>query len=177
MPLTPNDIESQAFAKQLWGYRPSQVDNFLRAAADALSAQILDRDEMGRTVQGLNSELEAFRQKERALLDALTAAERLAEERKLEAKKNAEQILADARRQAEQIVAQTHTEITRLEQQILRLKVERESFEARLSAVIDEHRRLLEIRRQEVGVGDRLQVRTSMPPAIGNAAAPKPPHG
>ena len=39
------------------------------------------------------------------------------------------------------------------------------TFEFRLSGLLDEHRRLLDVRRQEALVADKLRARSSLPPA------------
>ncbi len=161
-PLTPLDIESRRFRRELFGYRKREVDRVLRAAADALSAANLRCEELERRVAELEKEVEGFHQRERTLLHALASSERLVEERKAQAQREAERILADARRQAEQVLSRTRAEVTRVEQQILRLKVERETFENRLLNLLDEHRRLVEIRRRESG----LEARSPVPPPL-----------
>ncbi len=167
MPLSPLDIESKRFRRELFGARRADVEAFLQASADALSQAILERDEAGRLVQASREQLEQHVRRERTLVEALAAAERLADEQKKRARQEAERIIADARRQAEQIIDRTRAEAERVEKQILRLKVERESFEARLNALIDEHRRLLEIRKQEVGVAEQIRARSMRPPGPG----------
>lgn len=164
MPLTPLDIESKRFRRELLGYNRREVESFLRACADALSQANLEREELQRAREALLRELEEFRSRERTLVEALASAERLAEERKAQAQREAERIMADARRRAEQLLEQTRQEMVRIEQQIIRMKIERETFENRLNALIDEHRRLLEVRRQEAGIVERLRARTTRPP-------------
>ena len=163
MPLTPLDIESRRFRRQLLGYRRSEVEQFLASAADALSQAILEREELARQLKATREELESFRQRERTLIEALSAAERIAEERKQAAQKDAERIIADARRHAERIIASTREEVIRVEQQIMRLKAEREGFESRLAALLNEHRRLIELRRQE-GRAAEPGSRSTLPP-------------
>jgi DivIVA domain-containing protein len=166
MALTPLDIEGRRFARRLFGYASSEVRAFLRECADALSQANLEREELSRRVQSAQEELESFRQREKTLIDALAAADHLAEERKATAQAEADKIVAEAHRHAEQMIARTRNEVSRVEQQILRLKIERETFENKLTALIDEHRRMMEVRRQELGVADRLTGRSSRPPAI-----------
>ena len=166
MPLTPLDIEARSFGRQVWGFHRGQVASFLRACADALSQANLEKEDLQRSLLAVRGEVDDFRQREKTLIEALAATERLAEEKKAIAQAEAEQIIAEARRHAEQIISRTRSELTRIEQQILRLKVERETFENRLTGLLDEHRRLLELRRQEVGVAERLQPRSTMPPPV-----------
>lgn len=195
MPLTPLDIESRNFKRELAGYSRREVDDLLRNAADALSQVNLEREELARLLSTARHEVDEYRSREKTLIEALAAAERLTEERRenaqreadrmlgetrakvermiidareqserlaAEAREQAEKMQADARLQAETLLQRTRAELSRIEQQIVRLKVERETFENKLVGLIDEHRRLIEIRRQEAGldrpratVGDR----------------------
>ncbi len=165
MPLSPLDIESHAFKAGFGGYRRAEVDAFLRSCADALSQTNLEKDELSRMLTAAREEVEGFRQRERTLVEALASTERLVEERRAMAETEAGRIIAEARRHAEQMISRTRAEMTRIEQQILRLKVERETFENRLRGLLDEHRRLLELRHQEVGVAEKLRARSPRPPA------------
>lgn len=166
MPLTPLDIEARRFRREIFGYSRNEVNEFLRAVADSLSQVNLEKEEFTRLYQDAHTEVDDYRQRERSLMDALTAAQKLAEERRKMAQDEAERIIAEARHHAEQMLGRTRAEMTRIEQQILRLKVERETFENRLAALLDEHRRLLDVRRQEAGVSDRLRPRSTVPPNI-----------
>lgn len=163
MSLTPIDIESRRFRRSLFGYRRDEVDHFLQQAADSLSQAVLEREETSRLSAQLRAEAEQVRRHERTLIEALAAGERLTEERRAVAQQEAERIVAEARRHAEQLIAHTRAEVTRVESQLQRLKIERETFESRLVALLDEHRRLLEIRKQEAGLADRLRTRTTLP--------------
>ncbi len=164
MPLTPLDIESRRFKREILGYSRREVDELLRAAADTLSQANLDREETVRVLDAARHEVDEYRSREKTLIEALAAAERLTEERKNVANQESERIMADARREAETLLSRTRAEVTRIEQQILRLKVERETFENRMISLIEEHRRLIEIRRQEAGLSDKLRPRSSVPP-------------
>ncbi len=164
MPLTPLDIDSRRFKREILGYSRREVDELLRSAADSLSQLNLEREELVRIVQTARHEIEEYRSREKTLIKALAGAERLTEERKALAQQEAERLLADTRAQAENLLSRTRAEATRIEQQILRLKVERETFENKLLALLDEHRRFVEIRRQEAGLSDKLRPRSSVPP-------------
>jgi DivIVA domain-containing protein len=163
MSMTAIDIESQKFGRSLFGYDRKHVEGFLREVADRLSEAVLERDELARQVGELRAETDRVKGQEKTLIDALASGERIIEERRQIAMHEAERILADARRQAEQVINRARQEVGRIESHLLRLRVERETFENRLTALLDEHRRLLEIRKQEAGLADQLRARTSLP--------------
>ncbi len=164
MTVTPLDIEGRRFKRELFGYSRREVDELRRLVADSLSETVLERDEQARLLAAVRKELDDHRSREKTLIDGLAAAERLTAERKALAREEAEKILREAREQAEQMLTRTRADLSRIEQQIMRLKVERENFENRLLALVDEHRRLVEIRRQEADLSDKLRGRTTRPP-------------
>lgn len=166
MTLTPLDIEGRRFKRELFGYSRREVDELRRVAADSLSEIVLERDEQARLLTAVRKELEEYRGREKTLIEGLAAAERLTAERKALAREEAEKMLRDARDQAEQMLGRTRGDLTRIEQQILRLKVERENFENKLLGLLDEHRRMVEIRRQEADLSDKLRPRTTRPPEV-----------
>ncbi len=164
MGLTPLDIESRRFKRELLGYSRREVDDLLRQSADALSQANLEREELTRVLLAARGEADDYRAREKTLIEALAGAERLTEERRALAEQDAERIMAEARLQAESLLSRTRNEMTRIEQQILRLKVERETFETRLLGLLEEHRRAVEIRRQEASLSDKLRPRSPVPP-------------
>ncbi len=164
MALSPLDIESQTFKREMGGYRRRDVDAFMRNVSDALQHANMEKEELARMLQAARGELDGFRSRERTLMEALASAERLAEERRAMAQAEGDRIISDARRHSEKIIERAREELLRIEQQILRLKVERQTFENRLSSLLDEHQRLLDLRRQESGVAEKLRGRTSAPP-------------
>jgi cell division initiation protein len=173
MPLSPLDIESRRFKRALGGYSKVEVESFLAQVADTLSNVILEKQELAQKVKGLLEELETLRSRENRLMDALSAAERLAEERKALANDEADRLVQDAHRRAEEIIKKTHEKLRRVEDQIARLQIERESFENRLSTLIDDHRRLIEMRREDARRD--LQARSAPKPPAGDQRTTQPP--
>lgn len=186
MALSPLDIESRSFRREPLGYSRREVDERLRAAADALSQVILERDDLSRMLQAVRHELDEYRTREKTLIEALAAAERLTEERKAVARQQAESLIAEARHKAETIVnetrqqaevllARTRADAARMEQSTVRLKVERDNFETRLFALLDEYRRLLETHRAAENQRIAASAAAVHGPSSGQAHGPTPP--
>ena len=74
MPLTPLDIESRRFKREILGYSRREVDELLRAAADTLSQANLDREETVRVLDAARHEVDEYRSREKTLIEALAAA-------------------------------------------------------------------------------------------------------
>lgn len=113
--LSPLDVRKKKddFRRSLRGYDADQVDSFLDIVADRLEELVTERRRLTERVADLEETLTEFRERERALNEALLAAQELREEarsqaerdaelKKKEAKSRAEDIVQDARRRAEE---------------------------------------------------------------------------
>jgi DivIVA domain-containing protein len=116
MDLSPLDVrkKKEDFDKVLRGYDPSQVESFLDVAAERLEELVSERRRLRDRVSTLEDQLSDYRERERALNDALLSAQELREDarsqaerevelRRQEAEARAEEILRDAREQAEEM--------------------------------------------------------------------------
>lgn len=165
MPLSPLDIETRRFRRRLSGYDRNEVESFLASAGDALQQANLFAEQRARRVQELEEELEGFRERDRQLVQALSASERLSEERLDQARSEAERIIAAAREQAELLIARTQKELHTIRLQIAEAKAERDRFFNELRSLIDQHRRLLDLRAEEAAKdGGALRARSPAPP-------------
>src|SRR5947199_9123685 len=75
--LTPLDVRKQEFRKSLRGYEPIGVEDFRMRVADALERVIRDRSVLEERVAALTEQLRAFREREKAMNEALVAAQQL----------------------------------------------------------------------------------------------------
>lgn len=113
--LSPLDVRKKKddFRRSLRGYDADQVDSFLDLVADRLEELVTERRRLTEQVATMEEQLTDFRERERALNEALMAAQELREEarsqaerdaelKKKEAKSRAEEIVQEARRRAEE---------------------------------------------------------------------------
>ena len=73
--LTPLDVRSQEFARTLRGYDRAQVDEFKLAISEELERLLRDRAQHEERLRSLQEQLRAFRDRERAMNEALVAAQ------------------------------------------------------------------------------------------------------
>lgn len=155
--LTAMDVEKQEFARKMRGYDTDEVRLYLKAVAEEIARLQLDnqtqREELGR----LSGRLEDFRERERTLQETLVTAQKMAEELKGKSAKEAELLVKEARLKAERILEQAQDQLQMLENEIGRLRLEKEAFENRLRAMLEEHVALLDLRKQEKGDLDNLR--------------------
>jgi DivIVA domain-containing protein len=104
-PLTPLDVRTQEFSRAFRGYDCAQVDEFMRGISEALERLLRDRAQHEERLRSAQDQLRAFRDRERAMNEALVAAQQLRVETRQQAEREAELLLREARADAERIVA------------------------------------------------------------------------
>lgn len=109
--LTPHDVRAQEFQRTLRGVDPAQVENFKERVAEELDRVLRDRVRLEERLKGHLEQLKAYRERERALNDALVAAQELRAEVQAQASRQAELILAEARQEGARIVASAEHEV------------------------------------------------------------------
>ena len=102
--LTPHDVRAQEFQKILRGFDPMQVESFKQRVAEELDRLLRDRIQMEERTRNSQEQLRAFRERERAMNDALIAAQQLRTDIQAQADREAEVVLKEARAEAARIV-------------------------------------------------------------------------
>jgi DivIVA domain-containing protein len=103
--LTPLDIRKQEFRKTLRGYDTLGVEDFRMRVADALEHAIRDRQVLEERVAALTDQLRVFRERERAMNEALVAAQQLRQETRAAAEREGEAIVREAELRAKSVEA------------------------------------------------------------------------
>jgi DivIVA domain-containing protein len=148
--LTPLDVRSQEFQRAFRGYDSGQVDEFKLAVSDELERLLRDRAQHEERLRSAQEQLRGFRDRERAMNDALVAAQQLRVDSRAQAEREAELILREAKAEAERILERAHQE-----EAVVR---ERAAGAARqFAAYVASFRALLE---RHLGEVDGLQRRT-----------------
>ena len=156
--LTPLDVRSQEFQRAFRGYDRAQVDEFKLAISDELERLLRDRAQHEERLRSAQEQLRSFRDRERAMNEALVAAQQLRVDTRTQAEREAELLLREASTEAERIL-----ERARQEEAVVR---DRAAGAARqFAAYVASFRALLE---RHLGEVDGLQRRTG--PEIAGAA-------
>lgn len=143
--LTPHDIRGQGFSRVLRGYDPTQVHEFQTRVADAFEDLLRERVQSEERLRNAQEQLKAYRERERALNEALVAAQQLRVDSREQAEREAGMVLREAQAEASRIVENALRE----EQQIHgRLEGVHHQFAAYLASF----RALLERQLAEVNV-------------------------
>ena len=102
--LTPLDIRKQEFRKTLRGYDTAGVEDFQVRVADALERAIRERQVLEERLSALTEQLRVFRDREKAMNDALVAAQQLRLETRDSAEREGQVIVREAQSEAKRLL-------------------------------------------------------------------------
>ena len=136
--LTPLDIRRYDFeTARVGGYKKERVDQFRDQVADELERLTRLNQELEQKAKGFHEQLRAFRERDKALNDALISAQQLRSEIREQADREAQLILREARAEAERIVDAARGDIRRLASEIESLERTRRSFLLQLRTMVE----------------------------------------
>lgn len=142
--LTPLDVRRYEFGKKaIGGYDPARVDQFREQVAEELERLTRLNQELENRARSLHEQLRAFRERDKALNDALVSAQQLRAEIREQSERESQLILREARSEAEQVLEGTRTEARRLQDDIAALDRMRRGYLAQLRVMVE--RQLAEI--------------------------------
>lgn len=154
--LTPHDVRGQELARALRGYDAAQVDDFRHRVAEALDRLLRERSQYEERLRGLQEQLRTFRERERAMNDALVAAQQLRADTKQQAEREAEAVIREAKAEAMRVVA-------RAEDQERMVRDRFEAAQRQFASYLSNFRALLERQLGEVeGLQASAQVRAQL---------------
>ena len=119
------------------GYDPGQVDAFLDLVADRLEAVVQEEVRLKEQVTLLRERLGGFEERERALNEALIAAQELREEARLQAEKQAGLRIQEADQHAERVVSEARRSAEDSERALEDLHARRASYLRGMRSLLD----------------------------------------
>lgn len=117
--LTPDDLKGKVFKKELFGYTPKEVDEFIGKITKEFEYLYLDNMNMKDSIERISSKLEYYQRMETTLQSTLTMAQDAADEVRENSMRRAsvieteiqiksQKILEDARNQANNMLAEAN---------------------------------------------------------------------
>ncbi|HET7239632.1 MAG TPA: DivIVA domain-containing protein, partial [Gemmatimonadales bacterium] len=94
--LTPLDVRTQEFARAVRGYDRAQVDHFKLHVGEELERLVRDRMQAEERLKSAQEQLRGYRERERAMNEALVAAQQLWADSREQAEREAELMLKEA---------------------------------------------------------------------------------
>ena len=135
--LSPLDVRRWDFgAKTFRGYDEKKVEDFRNQVAEELERLTRQCQDLESKARGFHEQLRAFRERDKALNDALVSAQQLRSEIREQAEREAQLILREARAEGERLVDQARAEVRRLEAEIAALEQSRIAYVGQLRVLI-----------------------------------------
>ena len=161
--LTPIDIRRYDFGSALRGYDKARVDQFRDQVAAEVERLIRLNQDLEQKSKGFVEQLRAFRERDKALNDALVSAQQLRAEIREQADREAQLLMREARAQVERDVEGIRAEARRLEDEIQLLVKARRTYLSQLRTMVE--RQLAEIETAEATPLPQVPMGSSTPPA------------
>ena len=197
MDLTPLDVrkKKEDFKKSVRGYDPEQVETFLDLVADRMEDLVREHRSLSDRVESLREQLGHYQEREKALNEALLAAQELREEARSQAERDAAVRLREAETHAEAILLEADQALRHSQRRLEDVRSRRsqlirslrgvanrlldflEEEEQRLAAEPDELGDLLEKLETEMAADPAPETRPGVTPeraeGAGNEAGPR----
>lgn len=145
--LTPLDVrkKKQDFKRSVRGYDAVQVDSFLELVADRLEQLVREHGSLTDRVASLERQLETYQEREKALNEALLAAQELREEARSQSERDAQVRLREAETHAEAILLDADQAIRHSQRRLEDLRARRRHFLKSLRSVMERFEDYLEL--------------------------------
>ncbi|HXT18305.1 MAG TPA: DivIVA domain-containing protein [Gemmatimonadaceae bacterium] len=161
--LTPLDVRRYEFGKALRGYDPDRVEQFREQVAEELERLSRLNQDLDAKARGFHEQLRAFRERDKAINEALVSAQQLRGEIREQADKEAQLVVREARAEGDRLIDEARAEVRRMEDQLASLDRARRAYLAQIRALVE--RQLSEITAAEQTPGNDAAVRDGNAPA------------
>lgn len=137
--LSPVDVRRYEFGSAMRGYDRQRVDLFREQLADELESLIRANGDLDGKNRALAEQLRHFRERDKALNEALISAQQLREDMKQQAQREAALIVQEAEAQAARLQESARSEIADLQRELQALERSRRSYLAQLRTLAERH--------------------------------------
>lgn len=151
--LTPLDVRKQEFRRSLRGYEPVGVEDFRGRVADELERILREKSVLEERVAALGEQLQAYRERERAMNEALVAAQQLREDSRSAALREAQVIIRESEADARRILDEARVKREDVERQSADVQRQFQAYVVGFRALLE--RQLAELRALDGGGGQQ----------------------
>lgn len=141
--LTPLDVRRMEFGNALRGYDRERVDQFREQVATELERLGRINADLEAKARGFHEQLKSFRERDKAINEALVSAQQLRAEMKGQAEKESELILREARAEAARVIDGARANVRAIEEEFTAIDRMRRGYLAQLRMHVE--RQLAEI--------------------------------
>ena len=141
--LTALDVRRYDFGTALRGYDRARVEQFREQVAEELERLTRLTQELEAKARNFHEQLRAFRDRDKALNDALVSAQQLRGDIREQAEREAQLIVREAQVEVEKMREELRNELVRAEDELQQLWRQRRVFIGQMRALVD--RQLVEL--------------------------------
>jgi DivIVA domain-containing protein len=134
--LTPLDVRRYDFGRALRGYNPERVDQFRDQVAEEMERLARINQDLDSKARSFHEQLRAFRERDKALNDALIAAQQLRDDVRAQAEREAQLIIREAQGEGERIIEAAKADVRRMEEELESLDRSRRSYLSQMRTLI-----------------------------------------
>lgn len=147
--LTALDVRRFDFGRALRGYSPAKVEQFRDQIAEELERLTRVNQDLDSKARSFHEQLRAFRERDKALNDALVSAQQLREEVREQSEREARLVLREAQAEGERLLENARAEVRRMESELDALDRSRRTYLAQMRTLLA--RQLSEVEASESG--------------------------
>jgi len=147
--LTSLDVRRFDFGRSLRGYSPEKVEHFRDQVAEELERLTRVNQDLDTKARSFHEQLRAFRERDKALNEALVTAQQLRAEVREQAEREAQLLIREAQAESQRLVESAKSEVRRMEQELDSLDRSRRTYLAQMRALLA--RQLSEVEASEGG--------------------------
>jgi DivIVA domain-containing protein len=147
--LTSLDVRRYDFGRSLRGYNPEKVEQFREQVAEEMDRLGRINADLDTKARSFHEQLRAFRERDKALNDALVSAQQLRADVKDQAEREAQLILREAQAESERLIEAARAEVRRMEAELDSLDRSRRTYLSQMRALLV--RQLSEVEASETG--------------------------
>ena len=147
--LTSLDVRRFDFGRSFRGYDPAKVEQFRDQVAEEIERLTRVNADLDTKARSFHEQLRSFRERDKALNEALITAQQLRADVRDQAEREAQLILKEAQAEGERLVEASRAEVRRMEQELDSLDRSRRTYLAQMRTLLA--RQLSEVEASEHG--------------------------
>jgi len=147
--LTPLDVKKKKgdFRRAVRGYDTAAVDDFLDTVSARMEELVRENVMASARLESMTESIGNYRERERAMNEALVSAQQLREEMREQAAREADLVLREARAEADRIVGEARRQATAAAEALRRIQGQRVRFLRLFRTLVE--RQMQEIEQEE----------------------------
>jgi DivIVA domain-containing protein len=134
--LTPLDVRRYDFGRALRGYDPARVDQFREQVAAELERMARVNADLEAKARSFHEQLRAYRERDKALNEALISAQQLRNEMREQADREAQLVIRESQNEGDRLVETARAEVRRLHAELEALERSRRAFLSQMRILI-----------------------------------------